>query len=173
MRRIFTIPTAPDCPSARCISYAQWRHCYKMGQNEENNYCYPMTQRNVWLRYKYSKHNSTAPMSTRGPYKLLGVVSAEKLEIRCIRRIILYQCQRSKIGFEISRSGTGIYMWRAYHRLNIFLKQSYRKTMEVNYLTHWGRVMHICVNKLTIIGSDNGLLPAGAKQLSETMMEYC
>ena len=26
-------------------------------------------------------------------------------------------------------------------------------------LTHWGRVIHICVNKLTIIGSDNGLLP--------------
>ena len=26
-------------------------------------------------------------------------------------------------------------------------------------LTHWGRVMHICVNKQTIIGSDNGLLP--------------
>ena len=24
-------------------------------------------------------------------------------------------------------------------------------------LTHWGRVMHICVGKLTIIGSDNGL----------------
>ena len=27
-------------------------------------------------------------------------------------------------------------------------------TME---LTHWGRVTHICVSKLTIIGSDNGL----------------
>ena len=26
-------------------------------------------------------------------------------------------------------------------------------------LTHWGRVMHICVNKLAIIGSDNGLSP--------------
>ena len=26
-------------------------------------------------------------------------------------------------------------------------------------LTHWGRVMHLCVNKLTIIGSDNGLSP--------------
>ena len=25
--------------------------------------------------------------------------------------------------------------------------------------THWGRVTHICVSKLTIIGSDNGLLP--------------
>ena len=26
-------------------------------------------------------------------------------------------------------------------------------------LTHWGRVTHTCVNKLTIIGSDNGLSP--------------
>ena len=27
------------------------------------------------------------------------------------------------------------------------------------HLTHWGRVTHICVGKLTIIGSDNGLSP--------------
>ena len=27
------------------------------------------------------------------------------------------------------------------------------------YLTHWGWMMHICVSKLTIIGSDNGLWP--------------
>ena len=27
------------------------------------------------------------------------------------------------------------------------------------FFTHWGRVTHICVNKLTIIGSGNGLLP--------------
>ena len=26
-------------------------------------------------------------------------------------------------------------------------------------LTHWGRVTHICVSELTIIGSDNGLAP--------------
>ena len=26
-------------------------------------------------------------------------------------------------------------------------------------LTHWGRVTHVCVGKLTIIGSDNGLSP--------------
>ena len=26
-------------------------------------------------------------------------------------------------------------------------------------LTHWGQVAHICVSKLTIIGSDNGLSP--------------
>ena len=26
-------------------------------------------------------------------------------------------------------------------------------------LTHWGRVTHICVNKLSILGSHNGLSP--------------
>ena len=31
--------------------------------------------------------------------------------------------------------------------------------VEAIMLTHWGRVMHICVGKLTIIGSDNGLSP--------------
>ena len=29
----------------------------------------------------------------------------------------------------------------------------------INILTHWGRVTHIWVSKLTIIGSDNGLSP--------------
>ena len=35
---------------------------------------------------------------------------------------------------------------------HLFGDQSY-------FLTHWGRVMHICVSKLTIIDSDNGLSP--------------
>ena len=30
-------------------------------------------------------------------------------------------------------------------------------------LTHWGQVMHICVSKLSIIGSDNGV-PLGRRQ---------
>ena len=29
----------------------------------------------------------------------------------------------------------------------------------LNELTHWGRVTHICISKLTIIASDNGLSP--------------
>ena len=29
--------------------------------------------------------------------------------------------------------------------------------------THWGQVTHICITKLTIIGSDNGLLPGRCK----------
>ena len=37
---------------------------------------------------------------------------------------------------------------------------SYVNVLEIPYLTHWGRVTHICFGKLTIIGSDNGLLPS-------------
>ena len=33
------------------------------------------------------------------------------------------------------------------------------KTPWIRLLTHWGRVTHTCVGKLTIIGSDNGLSP--------------
>ena len=40
-------------------------------------------------------------------------------------------------------------------------------------LTHWGRVTHICVGNLTIIGSDNGLSLVGANPLAESMLEYC
>ena len=32
-------------------------------------------------------------------------------------------------------------------------------SLGLNELTHWSRVMHICVSKFTIIGSDNGLSP--------------
>ena len=39
-------------------------------------------------------------------------------------------------------------------------------------LTHLGRVTHICVGNLSIIGSDNGLCLVGAKPLPEPMLEY-
>ena len=34
--------------------------------------------------------------------------------------------------------------------------------------THWGRVTHICVGKLTIIGSDNGLSPGRRQAITLT-----
>ena len=38
---------------------------------------------------------------------------------------------------------------------------AHRKTNKCRHvLTHWGRVTHICVSDLTIIGSDNGLSPS-------------
>ena len=33
-------------------------------------------------------------------------------------------------------------------------------------LSHWGRGTHICVNKLTIIGSDNGLSPGRCQAIT-------
>ena len=38
-------------------------------------------------------------------------------------------------------------------------------------LTHWGRVTHICVIKLTIIGSDNGLSPVRRQAIIWTNAE--
>ena len=39
-------------------------------------------------------------------------------------------------------------------------KQDNHAVTPYPFKTHWGRVTHICVGKLTIIGSDNGLSPA-------------
>ena len=37
-------------------------------------------------------------------------------------------------------------------------------------LTHWGRVTHICVGNLIIIGSDNGLLPGRRQAITWTIV---
>ena len=45
---------------------------------------------------------------------------------------------------------------------NILIQEMHLKLylQNIGYvLTQWGWVMHICINKLTITGSDNGLLP--------------
>ena len=39
------------------------------------------------------------------------------------------------------------------------LKNPFGNKPALVQLTHWGRVTHICISKLTIIGSDNGLSP--------------
>ena len=40
-----------------------------------------------------------------------------------------------------------------------YVLSQYRGCWLPGALTHWGRVMHICVSRLTITGSDNGLSP--------------
>ena len=51
------------------------------------------------------------------------------------------------------------------HRQKMLLRvSSTESTIDTRgVLTHWGRVTHICVSELTIIGSDNGL-PPGRRQ---------
>ena len=59
------------------------------------------------------------------------------------------------IGSKITRNIV-VSIWTAMHFLsNVSFKQNHL----IYQLTHWGRVTHICVGKLTNIGSDNGLSP--------------
>ena len=53
-----------------------------------------------------------------------------------------------------------IYIYQPISWSILKIKILYRfRRVTANNLTHWGRVTHICVGKLTIIGSDNGLSP--------------
>ena len=64
----------------------------------------------------------------------------------------LSQCWLSSMSLDgITRPQWVKYNW------NKFVKRYFKS------LTHWGRVTHICVSKVTIIGSDNGL-PPGRRQ---------
>ena len=51
-----------------------------------------------------------------------------------------------------------------------YIGQQYIECLHCNWslLTHWGRVTHICVGNLTIIGSDNGLSPGRRQAISWT-----
>ena len=57
-----------------------------------------------------------------------------------------YQLRHSWLVFEIVSTIRDIEWWQLFPPI-------------VSCLTHWGRVTHIFVSKLTIIGSDNGLSP--------------
>ena len=50
-------------------------------------------------------------------------------------------------------------------RLRVLKKNS---VLSDYVLTHWGRVMHICVSKLIVIGSDNGLSPGRRQAITWT-----
>ena len=52
----------------------------------------------------------------------------------------------------------GSNMCTNYHHSCENISQGQKSTLD-NTLIHWGRVTHICVSRLTITGSDNGLSP--------------
>ena len=49
-----------------------------------------------------------------------------------------------------------------WHHVNSYISVAART------LTHWGRVTHICISKITIIGSDNGLSPGRCQAVIST-----
>ena len=71
-------------------------------------------------------------------------------------------CKRQLIYVSLSRYAFLAYFGVHFICLACYNWNSRRITYLYNpilHLTHWGRVTHICVSKLTIIGSDNGFSP--------------
>ena len=44
-------------------------------------------------------------------------------------------------------------------------------SISIEFLTPWGRVMHICIGNLTVIGTDNGLSPGWCQAIIRTNAE--
>ena len=63
-------------------------------------------------------------------------------------------CHSSRGNFTRNKSIEYVWRWQIWNYV-----YSHNYIPGTNELTHWGRVTHIFVSNLTIIGSDNGLLP--------------
>ena len=84
------------------------------------------------------------------------------------REMMLVGCSSISHAVSLIKSGTCIFMTGGggdcdiCHQENMVTWQCTVVAFDSYFellLTHWGRVTHICVNKLTIIGSDKGLSP--------------
>ena len=68
------------------------------------------------------------------------------------------------VKYNVKQNSYHHYLWWLGLVLTKMPSNQYRKSyhgnkMIVIILTYWGQVTHICVSKLTVIGSDNGLSP--------------
>ena len=56
----------------------------------------------------------------------------------------------------------------------VYLRDSYFiRMILIISLTDLNRMLHICVSKRTVIGSDKGCRHVGPKPLPEPILEYC
>ena len=70
----------------------------------------------------------------------------------CIQ-LIRWECHILHKNFKFS------YLWVLECLFSTYRYQCNMVNQNIDAFIHWGRVTHICVSKLTIIGSDNGLSP--------------
>ena len=86
--------------------------------------------------------------------------SKQTLQDFKIFKISRFQLKRTLWTYKTSRN-SGL-MWVS-NRYPIFHKVTWKLSRLSVFagpcITHWGRVTHICIGKLSIIGSDNGLSP--------------
>ena len=98
----------------------------------------------------------------------IAIFSNYKIELSCfaIRAEIMFRCVmiRDIAGCKIYSADISCY--NLLTTRNVVTLCS--KDLSTNILTHWGQVTHICVGKLTIIGSDNGLSPERRQAIIKT-----
>ena len=59
--------------------------------------------------------------------------------------------ETGEVPAQMASNVENVSIWWRHH---VYIKAFYSLV-----LTHWGQVTHICINELTVIGSDNGLSP--------------
>ena len=104
-----------------------------------------------------------------GGFFNIKMLSYQYRDSHCIDMVVSWLSYIFKMGIPIPekmafilKQGPGKQPWCWPSSPGIFLNQFAKRWQfctGLNVLTHWGRVTHICIVKLTIIGSDNGLLP--------------
>ena len=130
----------------------------------------PMHNTNYWFPFGIShtigsRDVGQPSVSAASNGVALSLISQCRLYAISSRTHVVH-CTTSIIGntgyFLIFRHIAIIRICRIYTSIfenSIYLYISIRVVGIIKYLTHWGRVTHICVGKPTIIGSDNGLSP--------------
>ena len=69
----------------------------------------------------------------------------------------IWKCCLQNVSHFVLAHFYGLYCWPVSNSTSVVLCKEWLSPNGA--LTHWGRVTHICVSKLTTIGSDNGLSP--------------
>ena len=106
----------------------------------------------IRLRMYYQKHTHFS-ISLAYSYKMMYILLVVKKRLSCVAT--QFDCLHRFHCID-QRKCLADMMRVAKDRKYIKMKTNIIMTRN---LTHWGRVTHICVSKLTIIGSDNGLSP--------------
>ena len=126
-------------------------------------YCQLNSQEHIWSEFE-SKYNDLCSRKCIWKYCQKNVVHLFRFEYTNDLIICLMQCSRKTflVHQTVVRWAIFIYSNEIYEISHWTLGSSHWKcpTCPTSFVnTHWGRVTHKCVSKLTIISSDNGLSP--------------
>ena len=116
---------------------------------------FPLPDENSWCRPLLpSVLNSPMAKETLFPVSIFQGIGNSVMKIRWSSDWkILHMCWKDNI-FILKPATASKMAWMVSGVSNKALAK-----IKISHLTHWGRVTHISVRKLTVIGSDNGLSP--------------